>query len=73
MVFFILIKLFVKYILPVLLFIMFIPGWVFMYPKSETTGVNSGKVRSRAVVGAVHGILFLICNMIVAFVANKIP
>ena len=67
------IKLFFLYIVPVVLYIMFIPGWVFMFPKSETAGVNSGKVWSRTVVGAVHGILFLICNMIVAIIANKIP
>ena len=67
------VKLFFLYIVPVILYIMFIPGWVFMFPKSETAGVNSGKVWSRTLVGTIHGVLFLICNMIVAFIANKIP
>jgi len=67
------VKLFFEYILPVILFIIFIPGWAFMIPKKYTDGVNKGNAWARTVVGTVHGILFLVIHMILAFMASKIP
>ena len=66
-------KLFIQYILPILLFIILIPGWVVLYPKSHTAGVNSGNAWSRTVVGTVHGILFLIGYIIIQYMANIVP
>ena len=67
------VKLYFAYILPVVLFIIFIPGWVFVIPKKNAKGVEDNDAWPRFVVGVYHAVLFLVIHMIFAFMASKIP